>query len=339
LREGRFFFPKAGAGEKILECRLCPRHCALPPGAFGQCHVRQNNDGKGALPYYAFITALAEDPVEKKPLYHFRPGSSILSLGFAGCNLRCPFCQNWRISQGTDSGGRSLSPAEILSLAQKGGFAQIAYTYSEPLIHIEFLLDCMDLCRKAGIANVLVSNGCITAEAAAEILPLTDAANIDLKCFSEESYAKVLGGNLGTVLEFIRGAHAGGVHLEVTTLVVPGLNDGADETRRCAEFLAGLSGDIPWHLSAYHPDYQWNAPATEHGALTEIARMGREYLSFVYTGNIQGEHNDTVCRHCGAVLVSRQGYQVDSGGLTLKDTESGKRYYCAKCGKDAPVQY
>ncbi|AEF84166.1 radical SAM domain protein [Treponema primitia ZAS-2] len=339
MRKTLFFSLKTDSGDRVLECRLCPRHCVLSPGSFGQCRVRQNINGQGDLPYYGFITAMAEDPIEKKPLYHFRPGSSILSLGFAGCNLRCPFCQNWHISQGTDAPGRRLSPTEILSRARKGGFTQIAYTYSEPLIHIEFLLDCMTLCREEGIANILVSNGCINTEAAAEILPLTDAANIDLKCFSEETYAKVLGGKLRTVLEFIKTAYSSGIHLEVTTLIIPGLNDGAEETRLCAEFLSGFSREIPWHLSAYHPDYQWNAPPTNPVSLAEIAHMGREYLSFVYTGNIWGEHNDTVCQHCGAVLINRQGYRVDSGGLVLRDVESGKQYYCAQCGKAAPVRY
>jgi pyruvate formate lyase activating enzyme len=299
--------------------------------------VRQNRGGVPAIPFYGYITALAEDPIEKKPLYHFRPGSSILSLGFAGCNLHCPFCQTWRISQSTDVPGQGRSPEQVVSLARERGTPQIAYTYSEPLIHIEYLLSCMALCRKAGIANVLVSNGCINAEPAAAILALTDAANIDLKCFSCVTYEKVLGGKLGTVLGFIEAAHAAGVHLELTTLIVPGLNDGADETRRCAEYIAGISREIPWHLSAYHPDYRYDAPPTIPAALAAIARMGREHLSYVYTGNVSGESagigpNDTRCPCCGAVLVSRRGYRVDSGGLALREIDGKQRYCCAKCG-------
>jgi pyruvate formate lyase activating enzyme len=282
---------------------------------------------------------MAEDPIEKKPLYHYRPGSSILSLGFAGCNLRCPFCQNWHISQQTDVPGKKLSPRDIIEPARKRGFTQIAYTYSEPLIHLEFLLDCMELARKAGIANVLVSNGCVNAEAAAEVLSLTDAANIDLKSFSGETYSGLLGGNLPAVLRFIEAAHTAGVHLEVTTLIVPGLNDSAGETGLCADFLAGLSREIPWHLSAYHPAYRWDAPAADPALVEAVARRGREKLSFVYTGNIAGV-NDTLCPRCGALLIHRRGYRVKADGLSLKKT--GPRagtYHCAQCGSPAPVRY
>jgi pyruvate formate lyase activating enzyme len=345
----RFFsFPKE-KNRQTLRCELCPRFCQIPPGGFGQCRVRSNREGRGALPFYGFITALAEDPIEKKPLYHYRPGSAILSLGFAGCNLRCPFCQNWHISQTTDVQGSRFSPEEIIALVQEKGFTQIAYTYSEPLVHIEFLLDCMALARKAGIANVLVSNGCVTSDAAAEILALTDAANIDLKCFSEETYSRLLGGSLPAVLAFIETACKTGVHLEVTTLIVPGLNDGEEETRRCAAFLAGLSpagsgmGTIPWHLSAYHPDYQWEAPPTDPARLREIARRAREKLAFVYTGNVPGEttdrFTDTRCPHCGAVLVQRRGYRVNTGGLVLKEESGRGAYYCAHCGKAAPIRW
>jgi pyruvate formate lyase activating enzyme len=300
--------------------------------------------GSPAIPFYGYITALAEDPIEKKPLYHFRPGSAILSLGFAGCNLHCPFCQNFSISQignttsqTTDIPGRRFSPEALVKLVRERGASQVAYTYSEPLIHIEYLLDCMALCRKAGIANVLVSNGCINAEPAAAVLALTDAANIDLKCFSEGTYERVLGGRLGTVLGFIEAAYTAGVHLELTTLIVPGLNDSAEETRLCAEYIAGVSPEIPWHLSAYHPDYRYDAPPTSPASLTAIARMGREHLSYVYTGNISGE-NDTRCPHCGAVLVSRRGYRVDSGGLVLRASDGKQRYCCGACGKAAPVR-
>jgi pyruvate formate lyase activating enzyme len=310
-------------------------------------------DGKAALPYYGLITALAEDPIEKKPLYHFRPGTSILSLGFALCNLHCPFCQNWSISQpGHDlsqqdhaapSGsaalvsGRHISPTEAVALARERGFNQIAYTYSEPLIHIEWLLECMALCRREGVANVLITNGCVNSEPAAEILALTDAVNVDLKCFSAETYKNILGGDLDAVLRFIEAAHRAGTRPEATTLVVPGLNDSDTETRRCAKFIAGISPDIPWHISAYHPDYRYSAPATTAASLASIARMGREYLRYVYTGNIPGEHNDTLCHNCGATLVSRRGYRVDTRGLAPETSDRGRVYRCAHCGETAPL--
>jgi pyruvate formate lyase activating enzyme len=291
---------------------------------------------------------MARDPVEKKPLYHYRPGSSILSVGFMGCNLRCPFCQNWHISQTSDARGRLMSPEELIAAAMQQEVPQIAYTYSEPLVHIEFLLDCMKAARKAGAANVLVSNGCVNAEAAGAVLELTDAANIDLKCFSEETYAKVLGGNLEAVLGFMRKAVEKGVHLEATTLVVPGLNDSEAELDNCADFIASLSKprgssggtpEIPWHLSAYHRDWKWNAPPTNPAKLAAAAGRARKKLAYVYTGNIAGEENETPCPACGAVLVRRRGFYVETPGLTLKQEQGRRRYYCAICGADAPLKY
>jgi pyruvate formate lyase activating enzyme len=321
---------------KNLQCLLCPRRCRIPPGTWGNCRVRHNRDGRGELPFYGLITALAEDPIEKKPLYHWRPGSSILSAGFAGCNLHCPFCQNWRISQLTvsrETAGRRLSPEEFIAGAVSAGCTQIAYTYSEPLVHIEYLLSCMNLARKAGMANILVSNGCLNPEPAEAVLALTDAANIDLKCFSGETYARVLGGDLAAVCGFIEKAYRR-VHLELTTLVVPGLNDGEEELCRCAAFIAGLSPSIPWHLSAYHPDWRWDAPATDPLRLAGAAREARKTLSYVYTGNIAGESNDTPCPHCGGILVSRRGYRIDTSGLIGKN---GTAYRCARCGEDLSI--
>ncbi|MDR3248413.1 MAG: AmmeMemoRadiSam system radical SAM enzyme, partial [Treponema sp.] len=328
--------------DRVLNCGLCPHQCRIPPGGRGRCGVRENRDGKLALPYSGYITAVSSDPIEKKPLYHFRPGSSILSLGFVGCNLRCPFCQNWHISQLADGKrppGETLSPEQVIALAKGGdaggagrasgggGGGQIAYTYSEPLIHFEYLKDCMELAHERGIANVLVSNGCINTAAAEKLLPLIDAANIDLKCFSEKTYREVLGGDLETVLNFIRAAYQSGVHLEITTLVVPGLNDSDAELEHCAEFIAGLQDATagpqaittqytpPWHLSAYHPSYHWDTPPTKSTALLRAAKRARKILPYVYAGNIAGEENDTACPHCGAVLVKRRGYRVDVRGL------------------------
>jgi pyruvate formate lyase activating enzyme len=331
--------------------------------------VRANKKGKPLLPRYGFITAFALDPIEKKPLYHFRPGSEIFSLGFVGCNLHCPFCQNWHISQNTEAEGRRMEPEEIIAAVRCGLLrqaaaldaeppAQIAYTYSEPLVHAEFLIGCMGLAREQGIANVLVTNGCINAEAAEQILALTDAVNIDLKCFSEETYSKVLGGDLETVLGFIRLARKTGVHVELTTLVVPGLNDGEGELDSIADFIAGLSGEkplngkarntlsanspppeIPWHLSAYRPDFRWKAPPTDPGLLLAAARRARKKLRYVYAGNIGGETTNTPCPHCGAVLVNRRGYRVNVEGLNLRKEGGAPGYYCASCGKAAPIRY
>lgn len=329
----RFFRALPG---KQLQCELCPRGCRIPEGSWGKCKVRGNRNGAGHIPYYGAITALSMDPIEKKPLYHYRPGSSILSIGFAGCNLHCPFCQNWSISQQVDAPARYLSPEMVVQTAQSEGSAQIAYTYSEPLVHGEFLLDCMTLARKQGLANVLVSNGCINPEAASAILKLTDAANIDLKCGSPETYAQTLGGDLPKVIGFITQAWKMGVHLELTTLIVPGLNDSDGEMSQCMDMIRGISPDIPWHLSAYHPDYRWKAPPTDPAHLASLARRAREVLSFVYTGNIPGEINDTLCPSCRRTLVRRRGYRVDTDGLLLMEREGQKEYRCAHCGSPAP---
>jgi len=321
-------------------CSLCPRRCAVPSGVFGACGVRGSKNGKGLLPFYGHVTALAVDPIEKKPLFHYRPGSMILSAGFCGCNLRCPFCQNWRISQSTGS-GKQMQPGDIISAALHEDSPSIAYTYSEPLVHAEFLLDCMALAHQHGIANVLVTNGCANREVAQEVLSLTDAANIDLKCFSADTYAVTLGGGtkdaLPAVLEFIRLACAMGVHVEVTTLVVTGLNDSAEELDACADFLASV-GPIPWHLSAYHPDYHWNAPPTDPALLLRTAQRAREKLPFVYTGNIGGGENNTACPRCGAILVRRKGYKTDTSGLAAP-VEGESFYRCARCGEKAPVNH
>ena len=330
----RFFSGKSGG---IVSCSLCPRRCEIANGRFGACGVRGSKNGTGILPFYGKISGLALDPIEKKPLYHFRPCSMILSFGFVGCNLRCPFCQNWHISQSTDSPGYKMPPGEIISAALHENSMAIAYTYSEPLVHAEFILDCMALAHDHGIANVLVTNGCVNAEAANEILSLTDAANIDLKCFSPETYAKTLGGDLPATLEFIRLAHDKDVHVEVTTLIVPGLNDSAEELDACAGFIASL-GEIPWHLSAYHPDYRWNAPPTSTEFMVRARENALTKLKYVYAGNIPGEENITTCQHCGIVLMRRKGYKTDLPGLA-PPADGGTYYRCAQCGNITPVRF
>jgi pyruvate formate lyase activating enzyme len=279
------------AGENVL-CELCPNNCEIKSGCFGLCGVRGNKAGKGIIPFYGFISALAVDPIEKKPLYHFKPGSKILSLGFAGCNLRCPFCQNWHISQNTNINGKPMKPGEIISAALKHDSPSIAYTYSEPLIHVEYILDCMTLAHKHGINNVLVTNGCINTEAAVEILNHTDAANIDLKSFSADTYKKCLGYGctdkyLQTVLDFIKLCYDMNVHMEITTLVVPDLNDSKEELNAIADFIANLNDKIPWHLTAYHPDYRWNAPPTDPAFLINTAEEAKRKLRHIHTGNIK----------------------------------------------------
>ena len=339
--EARFFEGETET-EADIRCALCPLRCVIRAGSLGACGARGNENGKGALPFYGHVTAMAADPVEKKPLFHFRPSSEILSVGFAGCNLRCPFCQNWRISRSARAPGSRMSPAQIVAAARRENCRAIAYTYSEPLVHAEFLLDCMSLARKNGIANALVTNGCIRVNAAEEILCLADAANIDLKCFSPETYARILAdahldqGIFETVIAFIRLARAKGVHVEITTLVVPGMNDSPDELDACADFILSLGAETdgpqtPWHLSAYHPAHLCSLPPTDPAFLLKTKKRVGGKLKFVYTGNIPSEENNTLCPCCNALLVRRLGYRAETRGLAPpKDGEAFFR--CANCG-------
>lgn len=334
---GGRFFSIAADRSSLVHCELCHHRCVLKPGSFGQCRVRQGADGGIALPFYGSISSISIDPIEKKPLYHFRPGSSIFSVGFLGCNLHCPFCQNWEISQQTDMAFRSIGPAELIRLAADSGTWAIAYTYSEPLVHIEYLLEAMNEARQQGLANVLVSNGCILETPAKEVLALTNAANIDLKSFSAQTYSQRLGGDLSAVCRFLELAHEMGVHLEVTTLIVTGLNDNRGEIEGIIEFLSTLSPEIPWHISAYHPAYKWREPATKPGLLQEIKTMVRGRLSYVYVGNIWGEENVTSCTHCRKPLVERQGYVISKPNLEFNETTH--TYFCAHCGEPAHIYY
>ncbi|MCL1991745.1 MAG: AmmeMemoRadiSam system radical SAM enzyme [Spirochaetes bacterium] len=333
-------FAEPDADGRLL-CRLCPHACRIKSGGFGRCGVRGNKGGCGIIPFYGKVSSLAVDPIEKKPLYHFKPGAKILSAGFLGCNMRCPFCQNWRISQNTDAPARSLSAQELVLAALGQETPAIAYTYSEPLVHIEYLLECMTLAKKHGVANVLVTNGCIQAEPAKEILSLADGANIDLKCFSGETYAKVLFGDLQTALEFIRLAVCQGVHVEITTLLVSGIAGWEKELGEMAGFIAGMGRGIPWHLSAYHADYRWNAPPTDAGFLRKAVEKAREKLPFVYAGNIGWGENDTACLSCGETLVRRGGVLHNGGGVQtpglLPPADGEKHFRCAKCGEATAI--
>jgi pyruvate formate lyase activating enzyme len=335
-RQGHYFSTSTET-PSLVHCELCPHHCALKPGKFGLCKVRQGAEGGISLPFFGSISSISIDPIEKKPLYHFRPGSSIFSVGFLGCNLHCPFCQNWEISQETDIQFRRLEPAELVQLAVHSGTGAIAYTYSEPLVHIEYLLEAMQEARKQGLANVLVSNGCIVEQPARDVLALTDAANIDLKSFKAETYQHRLGGDLPRVCRFLELAFEMGVHLEVTTLIVTGMNDAPAEAEGIIEFLEGLSPDIPWHLSAYHPAYKWREPATKAALLQHIKNMVRGRLSSVYVGNVWGEENTTLCSHCGKPLVERDGYIISKPYLEFN--QESLTYFCNHCGKPAPFRY
>jgi pyruvate formate lyase activating enzyme len=250
--------------------------------------------------------------------------------------MRCPFCQNWQISQGTEAAGAFMPPEKIAEKAQSLGLKQIAYTYSEPLVHAEYVMDCMTVARSLGIANVLVTNGCVNDKAAEKIIPLADAVNIDLKCFSEYGYSKTLNGSLAAVKNFIRTAFVT-IHTEITTLIVPGFNDSEQELDECIDFIASVSNEIPWHITASHPAYRWNAAPAKAETIIGIKERARKKLLYCYTGNINDDNN-TFCAKCGSALVTRNGYDIKICGL-VKNSGNAGMYYCKRCGALTAVKY
>jgi pyruvate formate lyase activating enzyme len=270
-------------------CRLCPHHCTLDENEIGFCRARSNKGGNITAINYGLITSIALDPIEKKPLYRFFPGSHILSVGSFGCNLRCPFCQNYEISMAgiEQTQTRTISPDELvstaLSLSPRGNIG-IAYTYNEPLVGYEYVRDCAVAARQKGLKNVLVTNGCFCEEPLKELLPQIDALNIDLKAFTEKFYRKI-SGDLETVKCAIKLA-VGYSHVEVTTLIIPGENDSEDEVRSLSQWLGSVRCDIPLHLTRFFPRFQMaDRNPTEVARVYALAEIARESLQFVYVGN------------------------------------------------------
>ncbi len=314
IHEAMLWAPREGGK---AACALCAHRCLVSPSKTGICGVRKNQEGKLVTLVYGEVIAAHVDPIEKKPLYHFFPGSRAFSIAAPGCNFRCAFCQNWQISQAPrrkDGGleGSGFAPAEIVREALGHDCRSISYTYTEPTIFFEYAYDTARLAREAGLANNFVTNGYMTEEALTAIRPFLDAANVDLKAFKDETYKKVCGARLEPVLETIRRMKEFGIWVEVTTLVVPGLNDGAEELAAIARFIAGVDRDIPWHISRFHPDYEYtSAPATPVKTLRAAHEIGkREGLRYIYIGNIEGESEDTRCPACGKTLVRRRGFCV-----------------------------
>lgn len=298
------FWKKEGAG--AILCTLCPRSCVITPGNTGACKTRKNIDGKLASINYGLMCA-AIDQIEKKPLFHWRPGSSILSIGSFGCNLFCPFCQNYHLSRaGNGSGLQKATPRDILSLAFGSGLDSVAFTYNEPTVWFEFVLETALLLKSHRIATVIVTNGYISSIPREELLGFTDAINIDLKGFSDETYSR-LGGSLEPVLETIFSAYKRGVHLEITHLVVPGINDSMVEFRSMIQWIKGISPDIPLHISRYFPACDWDRPPTPGEEIFNRVQAALEELNYVYIGNL-GLDNDTKCPYCGKTVISRSSF-------------------------------
>jgi len=315
----------------VVVCGLCPHHCHLREGRDGLCKVRGVRDGRLKALGYGVISSAHIDPVEKKPLYHFHPGAPVYSIGGWGCNFGCVFCQNWSISQRMEYHGTMHLPGELIPKAAETGCELIAYTYNEPLVGFEFVRDCCVLARERRLKNILVTNGYIDPVPAKELLPLVDALNVDIKSMSEDFYRRQCKGSLAPVLEFTRMARETGCHVEITNLVIPGLNDGDEAFETLARWIAGtLDERVPLHLSAYHPDYKASFPATPPSLLIRAATLCRRFLKYVYIGNVMlGEGQATICPGCGHPLIAREGYQIYAEGI-----RNGE---CRHCGRKADV--
>ncbi|NLY32915.1 MAG: AmmeMemoRadiSam system radical SAM enzyme [Firmicutes bacterium] len=294
------------AGEQV-HCLLCPHDCTIPPRGSGRCQVRKNICGKLWAVNYGEVSGLALDPIEKKPLYHFFPGSLILSAGSRGCNLDCGFCQNWASVRG-EYPVQTLSPVELADLAaatKSRGNIGIAFTYTEPLVWYEYVLAGAKEARRRGLKTVLVTNGYIRLEPWLQLLEHIDALNIDLKAFSNRFYRANCKGSLQPVKEAIAAA-VGKCHVEVTTLLIQGENAGAEEVESLSTFLATLNRQIPLHLSRYYPARQWQQPATPPDLIEDLAEIARQKLDFVYTGNLPGSYSaGTYSPQCGQLLIQR----------------------------------
>jgi pyruvate formate lyase activating enzyme len=271
------------------------------------------------------------DPIEKKPLYHFHPGSKILSIGTKGCNLQCPFCQNWHISRDMNAASTFRAPEYFVKAAAESGSASIAYTYSEPVIWYEYVLDTAEAAAAAGLKNVLVTNGFINTNPLNELLKSVHAMNIDLKCFSEELYRSALRGSLQPVLESIRTAKQAGRHVELTTLVVTGFNDDMKQMEGIISFIESVDPAMPWHISRYYPNYKYGEPPTDTAFIEKVRDAAQKRLRYVYTGNLPSGSpgSETLCPECGKLLISRRGYSVKITGM------SGNK--CAACGYNTGI--
>ncbi len=271
----------------IVHCHLCPHNCKIAEGKSGICKVRQNNKGTLYSLNYKKATSIAMDPMEKKPLYHFHPGKYILSIGTYGCNFRCGFCQNHEISQNTLS-GQTLDVDELIKICKsKPNCVGIAYTYNEPTIWYEFVLECAKKFKEADLANVLVTNGYINTEPLKELLPYIDAMNIDLKSMNDEFYKKICGGKLEPIKNTIKEAIEN-CHVEITSLIIPTKNDSPDNMEQLSKWIASLNPDTPLHLSRYYPAYKMQIPPTDPVTLLKLKDIALQHLKHVYIGNVPG---------------------------------------------------
>lgn len=320
--------------ELKVKCSLCRHRCTIKPGKRGFCMVRENQDGILRTLVYDKIAAVNIDSIEKKPLFHFAPGSRAFSFGTMGCNFRCSFCQNYQLSQIQDNSGRIIGeqyePGELVGLAVKENCKSIAYTYSEPTIFYELARDAMVKAHEADLYNVFVTNGYMTPEMIDDSKGLMDGANVDIKAFNEDFYKKFINAKLQGVLDSAKRLKENGVWLEITTLLIPGENDDPDELRELASFIKQeLGKETPWHISRFHPSYKEGAiPPTPSESLHKAAETGKEQgLDHVYLGNMPpNTYENTYCPKCGELIIERVGYtianyRIQSGSCALCSAE------------------
>lgn len=315
----------------IVACRLCPRECVVPPGKRGYCRVRENRNGVYYSLSYGHPVTVHTDPIEKKPFYHVYPGSKAYSLATVGCNIECRFCQNWEISQARpeDMPVPYTSPAKIASSAAAQGAKTIAFTYSEPTVFSEYVVDCAKAGRDAGVESIVITNGFITAGAQKDILPLVRAVKVDLKSFSQDFYEKVCSGQLQPVLDSLKRIKDSGTWYEIVVLLITGLNDNPDEHKRMAAWIVKeLGPDVPVHFTQYHPAYKiTNIPPTPVPVVQHATNIAAaEGCRYAYCGNVPGVGANTYCPSCKNLVVERYGFSI------LKDS-GGK---CDKCGAKIP---
>ncbi len=313
MEKDALFWKKINA--HTVQCMLCARYCKIIEGKKGNCGVRQNIDGVLKSLVYGKIISKAVDPIEKKPMYHFYPGTKVLSIATVGCNFHCSFCQNWEISQEARIIGETTTPKEIVELAVKNNCQGIAYTYTEPTIFYEFAYDTAKLAKKQGLYNVFVTNGYIAKEPLDKISPYLDAANVDLKSMNDTFYQTVCGvPSVKPVLDTIKRMSELGIHTEITNLLIPGLNDSAEDISKLITWVKNISNNIPLHFSAYYPTYKLTAPPTPTQTLINAFRMAKKAgLNHVYLGNIQEEeYSNTHCPTCKKVVIRRKGYNVEN---------------------------
>lgn len=311
-----------------VHCELCPHQCIIPEGKWGRCGVRHNENGVLVAQSYGFITSASFDPIEKKPLYHFKPGHSVFSIGSKGCNFKCDFCQNASIALGNPDGDMTSIDKLLEVMGSRDDNVGIAFTYNEPMVGFEFMLEMAKAAKENGFRTVCVTNGFVMPDPLAELLNYIDAFNIDLKAFNDRFYHQICRGERAPVMESIRRV-AKLAHVEVTLLLIQGENDDPEELEAMFAWLKDVSPDIPVHLNRYYPNHNFNRPPTPLSVLLKAETIAKKYMNYVYIGNVQDVDKNTYCHNCGAKVIERD---YENSKILLSKNE------CHACGTHIPVK-